>query len=320
MKKLKNFLYLIFFLTLTLFVRCDYNSQLVPEKTVGVLVAKDYQSRWQQERLYFRDKLADHGINMLDYYTDAENLEVKSQDLLSQNIQVLIIISDDRLDYCELIQKCHLQGIQVISYERLIHNCKIDFHIGFDEEEIGRTQARHLVQKYQGNYLLINGSNSFFLKTGQMEILTPYIKKEKIKIVGNFQASSTEEAYLILAKFINQHPETKIDVILTSSDFLAGGVIKALEAANLKAVVSGKDASVSGCRRILEGKQEMSVYLPTEMLAQVTAEISGMLIHKQEIKTDFLVNNDAHFVPTIMIPSMIVNKNSIKVTVIKGMN
>jgi D-xylose transport system substrate-binding protein len=81
--------------------------------------------------------------------------------------------------------------------------------------------------------------------------------------------------------------------------------------------LSGQDADADACKRIIAGTQTMTVYKPIEAIATKAAEIAMQIIHEQHIpKTMLSVNNGQKQVPAILLPPMIVNKETIDLTVI----
>jgi D-xylose transport system substrate-binding protein len=67
----------------------------------------------------------------------------------------------------------------------------------------------------------------------------------------------------------------KVDAVVVSNDGTAGGAIQALAEQKLagKVVVSGQDADLAGCQRIVAGTQSMTVYKPIRRLAEKAAEV-----------------------------------------------
>ena len=68
----------------------------------------------------------------------------------------------------------------------------------------------------------------------------------------------------------------KIDAIVASNDSTAGGAIAALKAEDLsgKVAVSGQDAELAACQRVVEGTQTLTVYKPVRKLAETAAEVA----------------------------------------------
>jgi D-xylose transport system substrate-binding protein len=110
-----------------------------------------------------------------------------------------------------------------------------------------------------------------------------------------------------------------IDAVLAANDQLAEGALEAIEEHKMDPIpaISGQDAEAAACERIIAGKQTMTVYKPIEAIATKAAEITMQMIQEERIPKTFLsVNNGKHQVPAVLLPAMIVNKETIDLTVV----
>ncbi len=137
----------------------------------------------------------------------------------------------------------------------------LDLYISFDNVKVGEFQADYLVKRQpKGNYLLIGGAptdhNALLFREGQMNILKPYVERGDIKVVADQWASDwlPVEALKIMENALTKN-NNKIDAVVVSNDGTAGGAVQALAAQNLagKVWVSGQDADLAGCQRIVAG-------------------------------------------------------------------
>src|SRR5205807_4958401 len=80
--------------------------------------------------------------------------------------------------------------------------------------------------------------------------------------------------------------QNNIQAIVASNDGTAGGVISALKQQNLagKVLVSGQDAELAACQRVVEGSQAMTVYKPIKLLAEKAAEVAILMAKNEPIK------------------------------------
>ena len=96
----------------------------------------------------------------------------------------------------------------------------------------------------------------------------------------------------------------QVDAVVVSNDGTAGGAIQALAEQKLagKVLVSGQDADMAACQRIVAGTQSMTVYKPIKKLADKAAEIAVAMAKKQPItdKTT-LIHNGKKDVPSILL-------------------
>ena len=110
------------------------------------------------------------------------------QYLLKQNIDVLVVIPQDKALLGGVIQKTLDRNIPVLSYDRPIMDVPITGYISFDNHEVGRLLSSALLSRVPtGNYIIVNGSihdnNSFQVNNGVHEVLDPFIEKGDINLV-----------------------------------------------------------------------------------------------------------------------------------------
>jgi D-xylose transport system substrate-binding protein len=111
----------------------------------------------------------------------------------------------------------------------------------------------------------------------------------------------------------------QINAVVAANDTLAGAAIQALTEENLegKAVVSGQDADLAACQRIVAGTQSMTVYKPIQKLAFKAAELAVAMVQKQPISdTTTTVNNGQKDVPSVLLEPIEVDKDNLDSTVI----
>ena len=141
----------------------------------------------------------------------------------------------------------------------------------------------------EGNYVLLGGAasdnNAQLLRKGQLRAIADHEAKtgKHIRILADpfLDDWDREEARRrmsnLLTKFKASH--TAVDAVVASNDATAGGVVAALMAEQLlgKVAVSGQDAELSACQRIVEGTQAVTVYKPVRTLAQISARAAVLL-------------------------------------------
>jgi D-xylose transport system substrate-binding protein len=171
--------------------------------------------------------------------------------------------------------------------------------------------------------VLIGGSptdnNAKLFRQGQMNILKPLVAKGDIKIVADQWAKDWQpvEALKIMENALTR-AGNKVDAVLASNDGTAGGAIQALKEQKLagKAAVSGQDADLAACRRLVEGSQSMTVYKPIRKLAETAAELAVAMAKGQMPATTKTVANGKIDVPSVLLDAMVVDKNNLDATVI----
>lgn len=277
--------------------------------------------RWQKDRDIFiaeAEKLGAECV-FLSADGDAKKQNEQCDVLLGQNIDVLVIIPKSATASARAVQKAKKMGVPVLSYDRLILGADVDLYLSFDNERVGQMQAEYLVSKKpSGKYFLLGGApddnNARLFRAGQMKVIQPLVDKGDITIVGDNWADgwSPKKAREIIENLLVT-VGTDIDVIVASNDGTAGGVIQALKAQGLdgKVLVSGQDADLEGCRRILAGTQSMTVYKPLKKLAAKGAELAVKLAGGEKVETTASLNNGLTDVPSILLDPIPLDKNNL---------
>jgi D-xylose transport system substrate-binding protein len=222
----------------------------------------------------------------------------------------------------------HAEGIPVLSYDRLITDAETDLYITFDNIKVGELQAKFLAEKIPagGKMRLIRiygaktDNNAKLFKQGQDNILQPLIDAGKVEVVFEDWAEDwkPENAKKITNAAITKAGQS-IDAILASNDGTAGGAIQALIEEGLagKVIVTGQDADLAACQRIVAGTQTMTVYKPLTLLAKRAADLAYKLAKRQPLIAKAETDNGKVAVPSVLLDIVAVTKDNIRDTVVK---
>lgn len=282
--------------------------------------------RWQKDRDFFVEKARQLGaeVNVLSANNNAGIQLSQAENLILQGVDVLVVVPQDAEMAAAIVEKAHDAGIKVVAYDRMIKNCDLDFYVSFDSVKVGEFQAQGVLKAVdKGDFAYIGGSptdnNAFLLKKGSMNILGPRIATGDIKLVVDEFAIDwkPEEAYKIIKNYLEANE--KIDAVVAANDGTAFGVITALEEYGLagKVPVSGQDAELTACQRIVKGTQTVTVYKPIRSLAYKAAEIAVAIAKKQNVETNSKVNNGKTDVLSYLVESIPVTRENLAGTVIK---
>ncbi len=224
-----------------------------------------------------------------------------------------------------VIGEANRLNVPVVAYDRLIRNCIIDAYVSYDNVKIGEMQAEYLVRKApKGNYILLEGAQTDYcskqIREGQLKVLKPYVEKGNIKIVAEkwVEDWNPSVARNIVEKALADNNDN-IKAVVASNDGTAGGAIKALAGHRLagKVEVSGQDADLAGCQRIVEGTQSMTVYVPIKAEAEGAAAVAVSLAEGEAFTGNNGVDNGRIVVPTLLLTPISVDRDNIISTVIK---
>lgn len=249
--------------------------------------------RWARDRDYFIAAAKKLGAEVSVQSADGDSAKQANQieNLISQKVDAIVIVPKDGKALSPVIKEAKKAGIKVIAYDRLIASPDVDAYISFDNERVGEMQGTAILKaKPKGNYYVLGGSpddnNAKLFKAGAMKVLEPAVKRGDIKILGTQDVKDwlPENALKIAENVLTQF-QNKIDAFIAPNDGTAGGVIQALAAQKLagKVPVSGQDAELAACKRVLAGTQTMTVYKSLNAIASNAAKLSIDLVKGNKV-------------------------------------
>lgn len=318
---LKRFFFFIFCISIL------SSCQLGQKPKVGFLLSNLVQDRYQKEKIYFSTHMSELGGEALiesANYDDKLQIQ-QAKNMISNGVKVLVVNPVNLYTAAEIVRIAHDNHIKVIAYDRLISNSNLDYYLSFDNVKVGKMMADYCTKiNSTGKYLIFGGDksdlNATLVKNGQLKALEPLTNSGQIKVLYDVYVEdwSKENAKHELKKFLDLSIEQP-DVILSSNDGMATGIIETLREYHLegKVLVTGQDAELSSCQNIMKGYQTMTIYKPLKKLAYTAAELSMKLIKSQLLtETNSKTFNGAIDVPSILLEPVSVDKDNMQSTVI----
>ncbi len=294
---------------------------------IGILLHSYENERWIKDKNYLVEELTRQGAKvMLEVADNDQDKQIEqARSLIENGAQVLIVVPINQDAAARIVEMAHESGVKVIAYDRLINGCKLDYYVSANSTEIGSLQASYLISlKPKGKYALICGSkydnNSMRLFLGQMHVLQPNMEKGDIQLVySEFTENWTStEGSLHANRILDQNPDT-IDAIICGNDAMADGVLAVLKERGLegKVLVAGQDAELDNVKAIISGAQTCTILKPLREMAEATAGLAVSLALEKSLDMKFtLESNGKSLVKSILIKSIVVNKNNIESTII----
>jgi D-xylose transport system substrate-binding protein len=304
------------------------------KKRTGVVIGFSMdtlkEERWIGDRDLFAARIRELGAEVIVESANSDDTRQLRdiESLITRGVDALVIIPRNGAAMARAVELAKAEGIPVLSYDRLITGAEPDMYITFDNVKVGETQGQFIADRLppQGKLRLVRiygaktDNNAVLFKQGQDNILKPLIESGRIEVVFEDWAEDWKPEN---AKRITNAAITKagrnIDAILASNDGTAGGAIQALIEEGLagKVTVTGQDADLAGCQRIVAGTQTMTVYKPLKLLASQAADIAVKLAKGQPIIAKEESDNGKIKVPSVFLPIMAVTKENLRETVIK---
>lgn len=287
------------------------------------------EERWVRDRDRFVARAKALGAEVLVQAANSDDAR-QIQDiesLISRGVDVIVIVPHDGAAMAKGVAAAKKAGIPVIAYDRLITGADVDVYLSFDNVRVGRLQAEYLVNKLggRGRIVRIYGSktdnNALLFKQGQDEVLAPHLASGALQVVHEDWAQDwrPENAKKIMNAALTARGRDGIDAVLASNDGTAGGAIQALleEGVAGRILVTGQDADLAACQRILRGTQTMTIYKPLARLADRAAETAVALARRQVLVARDTVDNGFKPVPAILEEVIAVDRDNLHETVVK---
>ncbi len=297
------------------------------EILIGFSLGTLKEERWLRDRDIVMAKVKELGAEIMVLNAnnnDRDQLE-QVKYLLGQNIDVLILVPNDRHKASAAVDLAKKQGVRVIAYDRLVLDSKIDLYISFDNQRVGELMAEAVLESVpSGEILIINGAtsdnNTAQIKEGYDRVLHQYIESGEIRIIGEEWSPNwmKEYAFAVTDQLLQQ--EAQIDAIICGNDSLADGAIGALSQHRLggEVIVVGQDADLTACQRVMEGTQLMTVYKPIEKLAEAAAVMAVQMAREEPIMpVEREIFNGYGMIPFYVLEPVAVHKSNMEDTIIK---
>jgi D-xylose transport system substrate-binding protein len=303
---------------------------------IALLLPENKTARYEnQDKPFFTAKVKELCPNCEVIYENATQDAAKQQQqaeaVITRGAKVLVLDAVDVASAGSIVTRARQAKIPVLSYGRLVADAPLDYYVSIDPFKVGQQQAQVQLDalkaagKTNPKIVMINGSptdsNSAPYKKGAEQLY----KSGGAKIVKSYDTPdwSPDKAQQEMEQTITSLGKTGFDAIYVANDGMAGGAIAALKSAGMdpdKLFVTGQDAEVTGIQRILKGEQLMTVYQPLKEIAGKSAEIAVPLAQGKPVPagiTTSKTDNGAGQVPSVLVPTLAINKDNINDTVIK---
>lgn len=301
---------------------------------IGFSMGTLQEERWQKDRdeLKKQAEAVNVSVDIQGANNDNGKQISQAKSMILKGVDVLMIAAYDAASLTEVVRDAHKAGIKVISYDRLMTNSDVDYYVSFDNEKVGKLEAKSVLDAMKDKlgkgkklkFAYIGGSttdnNAILLKKGSFTLLQPLIDNGQIElVVDKFTPDwNPNTAYLNLKEYLDR-TNGAIDAVICANDGTAFGAIKALGEYQLagKIPVSGQDAELAALQRVVLGTQTATVYKPIPKEIAVALDMAIKIAQNKDISTNAKVNDGTKDVPSELVEPVLVTKDNIEDTVIK---
>ncbi len=228
---------------------------------------------------------------------DASRQQQQFNSVISQGAKAIVLDPVDSTAAASLVKQAQGRGIKVIAYDRPIPSTPADYYVSFNNEEIGKSIAKSLVEHLKAANVPTSGTGLLEINGSPTDAAAGLIKK-------GIHEGLAEGGYATLAEYDTpdwlpskaqqwaggqiSRFQKKIVGVVAANDGTAGGAIAAFKAAGVAPVppVTGNDATIAGLQLIISGDQYNTISKPSEVVAGAAADIAVALLGGETPKAD----------------------------------
>ena len=313
---------------------------------VGVAMPTQSSERWINDGANMKAQLESLGYEVdLQYAEDDVQMQVSQiENMIASGVNCLVIASIDSSALVNGEAQAKDAGIPIIAYDRLLMDTDaVSYYATFDNKGVGTAIGKDIednanldpanpqtIEFFMGSP---DDNNALFLYNGLMEVLQPYLDNgalvcksgrtsfEDTCILRWSQETTQQNCENYLTGF---YADEDLDICATAFDGFAYGCKAALEGAGYTdanwPMITGQDAELMATKNIISGKQTMSIYKDTRLLAEkcvtmVQAVLEGA---EPEINDTEQYNNGKIVVPSYLCTPVAVDQNNYKEIIVDG--
>ena len=319
-------------------------------KKVGVAMPTQSSERWINDGNNMKKQLEALGYEVdLQYAEDDVQAQVSQiENMIAAGVNCLVIASIDSSALVNVEKQAQEAGIPVIAYDRLLMDTDaVSYYATFDNKGVGVVigqyikdskdleAARAAGESYTIEFFMgsPDDNNALFLYNGIMEVLGEYLEDgtlvcksgkttfEDTCILRWSQETAQQNCENYLTGF---YADEDLDIACSAFDGFAYGIKAALEGAGYTEenwpMITGQDAELMAVKNIISGKQAMSIYKDTRLLAakcvtMVQAVLEGA---EPEINDTEQYNNGVIVVPSYLCTPVAVDIDNYQTEIVDG--
>lgn len=319
-------------------------------KTVAIAMPTQSSERWINDGANMKAQLENLGYTVLLQYAEDDPQMQYSQieNFVGQQVDCIVIAAVDSGSLTGVEAQAKAAGIPVIAYDRLLMDTDaVSYYASFDNEGVGTAIAEYIVaakdleaaraagESYTIEFFMgsPDDNNAVLLHRGIMKVLQPYLDDgtlvcktgrtsfDETCILRWSQETAQQWCENYLASF---YSDEDLDIACTAFDGFAYGVRAALEGAGYTdanwPLVTGQDAELMAVKNIISGKQTMSIYKDTRLLAEKCVTMVNAVLNgtEPEINDTTTYNNNVFVVPSYLCTPVAVDVNNYEEIIIGG--
>ena len=313
---------------------CTCVSALAEGHKVGIsMPTKDLQ-RWNQDGSNMESNFTEAGYEVdLQYAAnDVQQQLNQVTNMINNGCEVVVIAAIEGSSLGSALDLAKEKGVVVIAYDRLLMaSDAVSYYATFDNYKVGTVQGTYIkdalkLDEAEGPFYIEvtagdpGDNNAGYFYQGAIDVLQPYldagklvvksgqVKFEEVATPGWKSETAQNRANSVLASYDDG---SDIAAWLCSNDSTALGVINALED-NYDGewpVITGQDCDVATMKKMIDGKQAMSVFKDTRTLAAQVVKMVGQIFNGEtvDVNDTETYNNGKITVPSFLCDPVFAN-------------
>lgn len=322
-------------------------SAMAEGETIGILMPTQSSERWINDGANMKAQLEEKGYNVELLYAEDDTAQQVSQleNFVGKGVDCLVIAAIDSGVLVNAEAQAKEAGIPIIAYDRLLMNTDaVSYYATFDNKGVGTAIGQYIkdakdldnaaepltIEFFMGSP---DDNNAHMLYAGVMEVLQPYLDNgtlvcksgrtsfEDTCILRWDQQVAQSNCENILTGF---YADEDLDIACSAFDGFAYGIKAALEGAGYTdenwPLITGQDAELMATKNIISGKQTMSIYKDTRLLASKAVTMVDAVLQgtEPEINDTEQYDNGVIVVPSYLCTPQPVDKDNYYEYLIEG--
>jgi D-xylose transport system substrate-binding protein len=292
---------------------------------IGLSMKTHAQRRWALDEALMKAEADKLGVKLVfQWANDSPTVQASQfENLLSQNVDAIVIIPIDSAAAGRLVEEAHQQNVPVISYDVDVPSAKLDYKVTRDNSKVGVLQAQAALRfAPTGNYALIKGDPANNVAHAIADAYTQILGQNKnIKIVyDQFTTNWDPKTAQSVAENTLSAQNDKVEAFVSSNDGMAQGIAQAVKGRNLagKVFISGLDADTASLQLIAQGVQTMTVWTDLKEQDRVTIDAAvALALGKKPDVSSVMGNDGAGEYSVHQVAVYEINKNNLREFVTK---
>lgn len=296
---------------------------------IGVSFGVGPAARWGIEADYMKERAEELGAEIevrLNRTDEPKTQEEDCKELIDSGIDVLLLTPRDVNKVGSIIDYAKEKDVKVISYARLVTGKPIDLFVGYDSSKIGQLLGQYLAETVdQGDYIILKGDegdyNSDLLYSGAMRYIDPIKDNINILLDSPVEGWSADKAKEMVLEAVKKN-NNEIDAILAPNDKLAGACVEVLEELGIEkdVVLTGMDAELDAVKRIVNGKQSITIYMDLKDLATKAIDEAYHMAMDEEVNVNASFDNKSEkdIDANLITGKLVMDKNLDKILIDSG--